>query len=126
MSASTDSKARGAVTVPRGFRASGFACGIKPGRPDLALLVADAACPAAAVFTTNRAQAAPVIVSREHLRSGSARAVVVNAGCANAATGERGLADAREMARLAAEAVGCRAEEVVVASTGVIGVNLPM
>ena len=114
------------VTAPLGFRAAAVAAGIKPGRPDLALLVADGPCTAAGVFTANRVQAAPVIVSREHLAGGRARAVVVNAGCANAATGERGLRDAREMAALSARAVGCAAEEVIVASTGVIGVHLPM
>jgi glutamate N-acetyltransferase/amino-acid N-acetyltransferase len=114
------------VTAPQGFRAAAVAAGIKPDRPDLALLAADAPCAAAGVFTTNRAKAAPVVVSAEHLQSGSARAIVVNAGCANAATGAAGLADAREMARLAATAVGCAEREVVVASTGVIGVRLPM
>ena len=114
------------ITYPRGFRAAAVAAGLKPGRDDLALLVADGACAAAGVFTQNRATAAPVLVSREHLRAGRARAVVVNAGCANAATGEAGLRDAREMAALTARAIGCAAEEVVVASTGVIGVPLPM
>lgn len=115
-----------AVTAPLGFRAAAVAAGIKPQGLDLALLVADQGCTAAAVFTTNRAQAAPVVVSREHVASGRARAVVVNAGCANAATGDRGLQDARETAALVAQAVGCRPDEVVVASTGVIGVPLPM
>ncbi len=114
------------VTAPLGFRAAAAASGIKPGRPDLALVVADAVCSAAGVFTSNLAQAAPVLVSREHLASGRARAIVVNAGCANAGTGEPGLADARESAELVARAVGCRGDEVVVASTGVIGVRLPM
>ena len=114
------------VTAPRGFRAAGVACGIKAEGLDLALVAADGPCAAAAVFTTNLAQAAPVVVSREHLASGRARAVIANAGCANAATGDGGLADAREMASLAAQALGCRADEVVVASTGVIGVSLPM
>jgi glutamate N-acetyltransferase/amino-acid N-acetyltransferase len=116
----------GAITAPSGFRAAAVASGIKPDRLDLALLVADGECAAAGVFTTNRAAAAPVVVSREHLAQGRARAVVVNAGCANAATGTRGLEDAREMAVLAARTVGCGAREVVVASTGVIGVSLPM
>jgi glutamate N-acetyltransferase/amino-acid N-acetyltransferase len=116
----------GAITVPLGFRAAAVASGIKAEGLDLALLAADWGCTAAAVFTTNRAQAAPILVSRENLRSARARAVVVNAGCANAATGERGLSDAREMADLTARALGCRPEEVVVASTGVIGVPLPM
>jgi len=114
------------VTAPRGFKAAGVACGIKPSARDLALVVADAGCSAAAVFTTNRAQAAPVLVSRQHLASGHARAIVANSGCANAGTGETGLRDAREMADAAARAVGCRPQEVVVASTGVIGVPLPM
>jgi len=114
------------VTAPLGFRAAAGAAGIKPGRPDLALVVADELANAAGVFTTNLAQAAPVIVSRQHLASGRARAIVANAGCANAGTGEPGLADARETAALVAHALGCRPEEVLVASTGVIGVRLPM
>jgi len=114
------------ITAPAGFRAAAAAAGIKPDGLDVALVVADRTCSAAAVFTTNRAQAAPVVVSREHLGGGQARAVVVNAGCANAATGERGLADARETAEIVARELGCRANEVVVASTGVIGTLLPM
>ncbi len=114
------------VTAPLGFRAAAVASGIKPHRLDLALLVADARGPAAGVFTTNLAQAAPVLVSREHLKGGRALAVVVNAGCANAGTGEGGLADAREMVGIVARTVGCPIEEVLVASTGVIGVRLPM
>jgi len=115
------------ITAPLGFRAAAAAAGIKPkGGLDLALIVADWGCAAAAVFTTNRAQAAPIIVSREHLAAGQSRAVVVNAGCANAGTGEQGLRDARETAALVAREIGCRPGEVVVASTGVIGVGLPM
>jgi len=117
---------KGAITAAAGFRAAGVAAGIKQDAPDLAVLVADSACSAAAVFTTNCAQAAPVLVSREHIASGRARAVIVNSGCANAATGAGGLEDAREMAALTAQAVGCQAAEVLVASTGVIGVRLPM
>jgi len=116
----------GAITAPAGFRAAAVAAGVKAEGRDLALLAADRECAAAAVFTTNRVQAAPVLVSREHLAAGRARAVVVNAGCANAATGEAGLADARETAALTARALGCRPSEVVVASTGVIGTRLPM
>ena len=114
------------VTAPRGFRASAVAAGIKADGLDLALVAADESGPAAAVFTTNRAPAAPVQVSREHLASGRARAIVVNAGCANAATGVGGLRDARAMAEATALALGCPVEEVVVASTGVIGVPLPL
>jgi glutamate N-acetyltransferase/amino-acid N-acetyltransferase len=95
---------------------------------DLALIVSDVPATAAAVFTTNLVQAAPVVVSREHLaRShGSARAIVVNSGCANACTGDEGLAVAREMAAETARVVGCPIEQVLVASTGVIGVSLPI
>jgi len=114
------------VTAPAGFRAAASACGIKPEGLDIALLVAERTCTAAGVFTTNRAQAAPVVVAREHLAAGRARALVVNAGCANAATGARGLADAREMTALLAHQLGCPPAEVLVASTGVIGVHLPM
>jgi glutamate N-acetyltransferase / amino-acid N-acetyltransferase len=120
--------ARG-VTAPAGFRAAGVACGIKAnGNPDLALVVSERPAAAAAVFTTNVAQAAPIVVSREHLErtGGEAVAVVINSGCANACTGADGLADARAMAERAAAAVGCAPEAVLVASTGVIGVKLPM
>jgi glutamate N-acetyltransferase / amino-acid N-acetyltransferase len=117
----------GTITAPLGFQAAGLSAGIKAnGRHDLMLLAAEATCNAAAVFTKNLATAAPVIVSREHLAGGRARAVVVNSGCANAATGEGGVADAREMAYLAAKELGVAHSEVVVASTGVIGVRLPM
>jgi hypothetical protein len=115
-----------AITLPRGFRAAGIACGIKPGRPDLALIAADHSCAAAGVFTTNFAPAAPVTLSRRNMASGRARAVVANAGCANAATGAQGMEDARRMAALVAAGLGCAPEEIVVASTGVIGVPLPM
>jgi glutamate N-acetyltransferase / amino-acid N-acetyltransferase len=127
MTAGAVSVAGGGVTTPRGFRAAGVSAGIKAnGGLDLALLVSDTPATAAAVFTLNRAQAAPVVVSREHLaRSGGhARAVIVNSGCANACTGDAGLAIARSMAADAARLVGCPAEQVLVASTGVIGVAL--
>jgi glutamate N-acetyltransferase/amino-acid N-acetyltransferase len=114
------------VTFPSGFRAAAVAAGLYPDRPDLAVIAADVVGPAAGVFTTNRVQAAPVLVSREHLATGFARAIVVNAGCANACTGPEGLSDARRMAELAGKELGCPAHEVVVASTGVIGVRLPM
>jgi glutamate N-acetyltransferase/amino-acid N-acetyltransferase len=119
----------GGVTAPRGFRAAGLHCGIKAsGKPDLALLACDGPAAAAGVFTLNLAQAAPVLVSKAHLAAsgGTARAVVTNSGCANACTGPQGLDDAREMAALTAAALGCTPAEVLVASTGVIGVNLKM
>src|SRR5262245_30547155 len=128
MSASVQA-ATGGVTAARGFRAAGVSAGIKAnGNADLALLISDAPAQAAAVFTTNKAIAAPVVVSREHLsRSGGvARAIVVNSGCANACTGDEGLVVARETAAEAARLVGCPVEQVLVASTGVIGVALPL
>ncbi len=119
----------GGVTSPRGFRARGVRAGIKKnGNFDVAIVEANAVVAAAGVFTTNKAQAAPVLVSMEHLKAtgGRARAVVVNAGCANACTGHQGMTDAREMASLTAAALGCAPAEILVTSTGVIGVNLPM
>ena len=117
----------GGVTSPAGFRTAGVSAGIKArGGLDLALLVSDRPAQAAAVFTTNLVQAAPVVVSREHLAksNGIARAILVNSGCANACTGESGLRVAQEMAVETASVVGCAPEHVLVASTGVIGVAL--
>src|SRR3954470_2219598 len=119
----------GGVATPLGFRAAGISAGIKAsGNPDLMLLVADAPAQVAAVFTTNKVVAAPVIVSRDHLaRSGGlARAIVVNSGCAHACTRDVGMRDARQMSEEAARLIGCPAEQVLVSSTGVIGVALPM
>jgi glutamate N-acetyltransferase/amino-acid N-acetyltransferase len=103
--------------------------GIKAsGNPDVGLLVAEEAVPAAALFTQNHFAAAPVLLSREHLAKsgGRVRAVVVNSGNANACTGEDGARDAREMCERVANALGCPVEQVLVCSTGVIGVKLPM
>jgi glutamate N-acetyltransferase / amino-acid N-acetyltransferase len=122
-------RADGGVTAAGGFRAAGVSCGIKAsGAPDLALVSAGGPVSAAAVFTTNLAQAAPVIVSRDHLEKSGGRsaAIVVNSGCANACTGPDGLAHANAMAKLTAAAVGCDPAAVLVASTGVIGVKLDM
>jgi glutamate N-acetyltransferase/amino-acid N-acetyltransferase len=119
----------GGVAAPAGFRAAGVACGIKKtGALDLALVMADDAVPAAGVFTTNKAQAAPVTVSREHLErsGGRARAVIVNSGCANACTGPEGMSVARSSADFVASIAGCTADQVLVASTGVIGVQLDL
>jgi glutamate N-acetyltransferase / amino-acid N-acetyltransferase len=119
----------GGVTAPTGFRATGLHCGIKAnGKPDLSLLVSDSPATAAGVFTLNLAKAAPVLLCQEFLgaTNGTARAIVTNSGCANACTGPQGMADAREMAALTAAAVGCPVEHALVASTGVIGVNLKM
>lgn len=119
----------GSVTTPVGFQAAAVACGIKQsGRPDLVLVVSDHDCSAAGVFTQNQVAAAPVIVDRETLKQDNQalRAVVINAGNANAATGQAGLENARAMQRLVAQAAGCQEQQVLVMSTGVIGVQLPM
>jgi glutamate N-acetyltransferase/amino-acid N-acetyltransferase len=112
---------------PRGFRAAAVYAGIRGRKaPDVGLLVCDAAAAAAAVFTTNRVVAAPVKVAREHVASGRIRAIVVNAGNANACTGLHGELDARHMCVAAADALGCDARQVLPASTGIIGRMLPM
>jgi glutamate N-acetyltransferase / amino-acid N-acetyltransferase len=119
----------GGVTAPAGFRAAGLHCGIKAsGKPDLSLIVSDVPAAAAGLFTINLAKAAPLYLCEEHLRKsgGYARAIITNSGCANACTGPQGEADAREMAHLTAAALGCDTDAVLVASTGVIGVNLKM
>jgi glutamate N-acetyltransferase/amino-acid N-acetyltransferase len=118
----------GGICAPQGFRAGGIWCGIKAGsrKRDLALIYADRPCAAAAMFTTNRVKAAPVLVSQEHMAGGILRAVIANSGNANACTGEAGLAAARRMAELAAGEFAIKSSEVAVASTGVIGVPLPI
>jgi glutamate N-acetyltransferase/amino-acid N-acetyltransferase len=115
-------------SLARGYRFAGLRCGIRadPARKDLALLVSDIPAAAAGVFTTVQITAAPVQVSRQRVPASTARGVVICSGNANACTGERGLTDARRMAAVAAEAVGCRAEDMLVCSTGIIGRHLPM
>ena len=119
----------GSVTSPGGFFAGATSAGINRrarDKPDLGILFSEAPCVAAALFTTNRLKSAPVVLSQQRLKQGKAGAVVVNSGCSNAFTGEEGLANAAEMAKLAAEGVGISPDDVLVASTGVIGVPLPM
>ncbi len=116
-------------TFAPGFRTAATACGLKKnGVLDLALVVADVPCSAAGVFTTNRVQAAPVLYDREVLSTsaGNIRAVIANAGCANACTGDQGKVNTRQMAALAADVVGGQADQVLVLSTGVIGRQLDM
>ena len=119
---------RSPIELPSGLRAAGVACGIKSsGALDLGLIVAERATPAAAVFTKNRLLGAHVHVCREQLAksNGRVRAVLVNSGNANCATGERGLDDARSMSAQLAERIGCPPEQVLFLSTGVIGALLP-
>ncbi len=114
------------VTAPRGFVASGVHCGIRSSAPDLAVVRSMPRSTGAAMWTVNRMQAAPVTVSRAHLELAEPQAVVANSGVANAATGEPGERDARATAVEAGRLLSLRTEEVVVLSTGVIGVPLPL
>ncbi|MEM9414605.1 MAG: bifunctional glutamate N-acetyltransferase/amino-acid acetyltransferase ArgJ [Planctomycetota bacterium] len=117
------------LTRPRGFSVASATCGLKPsGKPDLAIIAADAACPSAGVFTRNKVKGEPVKVAIKHLRStgGVLRAVVVNSGCANVATGEQGKRDAVAMCAAVADGLGCATREVLPCSTGVIGRHLEM
>lgn len=123
----SEKNAAAGVTFPRGFKAAGVKAGIKKsGNLDLALIYTEKEAAVAGVFTKNAVAAAPVLVSRQVVKGGKAHAIVANAGCANACTGEVGLANAHKMAELAAAELGCEANEVLVGSTGIIGVNLPM
>ena len=127
--AGTDPVRTAAWNWPQGFATATASAAInKAGRDDLALLAMPAGATAAAVFTRNLFAAAPIEVSRRHLKDshGHASALLLNSGCANAATGPRGLANAVESVDLVARLLGCAGEAVLVNSTGVIGVQLPM
>ncbi len=114
------------VTASAGFHAAGIHAGIKPdGATDLALVAAEQTVPAAGVFTTNAAAAAPVLVARRNLRTGHARAVVLNSGCANACTGQPGYEDALAVTAALAGELACQPNEVIPCSTGTIGTRLP-
>ncbi|HXH20513.1 MAG TPA: bifunctional glutamate N-acetyltransferase/amino-acid acetyltransferase ArgJ [Dehalococcoidia bacterium] len=121
----------GGVTAPAGFRAGAvcagmYAAGPKAGALDLAILVSDRPCHAAAVFTRNLVKGAPVVLSQERISGGCVRAVVANSGCSNSLNGPGGYDDARLMTELAAAHCGLKAEEFAVASTGVTGTRMPM
>ncbi|HCV99391.1 MAG TPA: arginine biosynthesis protein ArgJ [Verrucomicrobiales bacterium] len=127
---------KGSITAPLGYRAAASFCDVKTlgtgkgsnkvQKNDLALIVSDTPTKAAGMFTTNQICAAPVKVCVEHLKNNTAQAVVVNSGNANACTGPQGMADAREMAALTGQALGLKESDVIVGSTGRIGVHLPM
>ncbi|MBQ1345838.1 MAG: bifunctional glutamate N-acetyltransferase/amino-acid acetyltransferase ArgJ [Kiritimatiellae bacterium] len=118
---------KGGVCSAKGFRAAGVGAEIKyKGRNDVALIVADAPCTAAAVFTTNKVAAAPVVYDRDVVRGGKVQAILANSGCANACTGEQGLKDAQLCALATAGELGVKPGHVLVASTGVIGRRLPV
>ncbi|MEY2547531.1 MAG: glutamate N-acetyltransferase / amino-acid N-acetyltransferase, partial [Verrucomicrobiota bacterium] len=126
----------GSVCAPRGFRAAAVFCDIKRlgtgkgsekgQKRDLALIVSDVPAAVAGMFTSNQVCAAPVKVSAKHAKRNSARGIVVNSGNANACTGARGLADAKLMTQITAENLGVSASEILVCSTGRIGVPMPM
>jgi len=117
----------GGVTAPKGFKASGVRCGLKKiNKKDLAIVFSEAQAQSAGVFTRNTIAAAPVVVSKKHLSSGLCRAVVINSGCANAFTGQRGLENSVSMAKSVAAKLDIENRDVLVASTGVIGEFLPM
>lgn len=117
----------GSITAPKGFKAAGVCAEIKKkGKKDVAIIYSEAKCVAAGVFTTNIVRAACVDISRTHLADGAAQAIVANSGNANACTGKQGEEDTVAMANLTAELLGIEPQDVVVASTGVIGVNMPM
>ncbi|ERL25115.1 bifunctional glutamate N-acetyltransferase/amino-acid acetyltransferase ArgJ [Mitsuokella sp. oral taxon 131] len=123
----SEKHAKAGVTFPQGFKAAGVKAGIKKsGNLDVAVIYTEREAAVAGVFTQNAVAAASVSVSKEVVATGTAHAVAANAGCANACTGEQGEKDARATQEITAEALGCTAEDVIVASTGVIGVNLPM
>lgn len=117
---------RGGVTAPQGFLASGIHCGVRKNKEkkDLALLYSEKPCAAAAVYTTNKVMGQPLIVTKSHLKNGIAQAIIVNSGIANTCTGEAGVAAAQRMTELVAERLPVKADDVAVASTGLIGVPL--
>ncbi|MGN0986374.1 MAG: bifunctional ornithine acetyltransferase/N-acetylglutamate synthase, partial [Otoolea sp.] len=117
----------GGVCAAKGFKAGAMRCGIKPSqtKKDLAMIVSDCECSAAAVFTTNRVKAAPVLLTKKHLANGKARAVIVNSGNANACA-PFGIENALRQAKAAARVLGIDETDVIVASTGVIGQSLPV
>jgi glutamate N-acetyltransferase/amino-acid N-acetyltransferase len=127
MSAEFEFISSGGITSPKGFSAGAAHAGIKKEESaDLAILASEVPCDAAGLFTSNRIKAAPVVLCQQRLPGGKVSGVVINSGCANACTGEQGLADAEEMAGLAAGIIGTSPEQVLAASTGVIGQALPM
>ncbi len=119
----------GTVTSPRGFQAGAVYAGIKnpsPNALDLGLLFSEVPCSATGLFTTNQIKAAPVVLSKKHLSNGIAQAVIMNSGCANACTGKQGFLDAMEIAITTAQRLSIPPENILMASTGVIGKTLPI
>jgi len=123
----SDAHKKAGITYPQGFQAAGVKAGIKKsGNLDVAVIYTEQEAAVAGTFTQNAVASAPVRASKKVVATGMAHAITANAGCANACTGEQGEKDAAAMQDITATALGCKADDVVVASTGVIGVNLPM
>ena len=115
------------ITAAKGFKAAGVSCGVKrSGNKDIAILVCPDGARAAAVFTTNKIVSAAVTACKEHIKTARIKAVIVNSGNANTCTGEKGLKDAFTMCKQVAEEIGCKSENVLIASTGIIGKFLPL
>ena len=122
-----EAEAKAGVTFPQGFKAAGVKAGIKKsGNLDVAVIYTEKEAAVAGTFTQNAVAAAPVFASKRVVATGTAHAIAANAGCANACTGEQGDKDAAAMQEITAKALGCQPDDVIVASTGVIGVTLPM
>jgi len=126
MNATSITAVSGGVTAANGYQASAVACGLKPSGLDLAMIVSDQLASAAGIFTTNRAVAAPVVISQNQLllSNGKAKAIVVNSKCANACTGDDGIRAAKTMVNETATSLSCEPQHVLIASTGVIGMRL--
>ena len=115
------------VCAPEGFKAVGKVVGIKKsGNLDFGVISSDTLADAAAVYTSNKVKGAPLVVTKKHLEDGKAQAIVINSGISNVATGEKGIQDAKDMTELTAKELGIETENVLVSSTGIIGVFLPM
>jgi len=115
------------VCAPMGFKALGKVTGIKKsGKPDLAVIFSNVSANAAAVYTSNSIKGAPLIVTKKHLEDEKAQAIIINSGIANVCTGDKGVKDAEEMAKIASDELGINSDDVIVASTGIIGKFLPM
>lgn len=112
------------ITAPEGFLASGIHCGLKKKKKDLALIYSEVPCVSAGVYTSNKVKGAPILVCKEHLENNTAQAIICNSGNANTCNGDNGLGKAKKMADLQGKALNINTEDVLVASTGVIGVPL--
>ena len=119
-------KIAGDITTAQGFKTASVKTGVKNNSPDLVIIHSEKWAETAAVYTTNQVQAAPIMICKEHLKDGSARAIVVNSGIANACTGAEGYQNAIKMTEIAADNLNLDKEDVLVASTGIIGKQLPM